>query len=219
MALAFPLALADFFDGLRIRESVFWLPEQLETDRTAGGEVLVADHGARLWEGRVTLAADTFEQIGAAEAKLSILAQAGRSFYVHPMGFAYPAADPGGVILGAAVPLISSVAADRRSLTIKALPAGYQLRPGDFLAFAYGSSPVRRALHRVVVGATASGTGVASNIEVTPEIRAGAAANAVITLKKPFCKAVMLPGSIQSATQQPGGWMAGPSFSFVQTLR
>lgn len=219
MALVFPVALDDFFAGLKIREAVFWLPSSLEMDRTAGGEVLTADHGARLWEGRVTLVSARPSVQGAVDAKISVLHQAGRAFYVFPRQYAYPAADPNGEGLGVAVPVISGLFSDGRSVAIGGLPPGYVLTPGDFLAFDYGSAPTRRALHRVVIGAVANSGGLVSSIEVTPEIRPGALVGAPVILRRPSCKAVLLPGSVSSGVQSVGGVVSGASFSFVQTLR
>ena len=48
---------------------------------------------------------------------------------------------------------------DNKSLKLGGLPAGYSLRRGDMLHFDYGSSPTRRALHRIVEDATANGPG------------------------------------------------------------
>jgi len=217
-ALTFPLGYDAFWGALRIQSAAFYLPESLEMNRTASGEVLTADMGARLWEAEVQLAQGIHDDQTAIEAFMSILRQAGRTFQAGDPRRKYPAYDPTGSILGAASPTISAFAANSREITISGLPANYQIRRGDFLSFAYGSSPVRQALHQVVTAKTASAGGVATDIEVTPHIRSGATAGIAVQLAKPWCKAQVVPGSYR-----PGFGArvhtSGASFRIVQTLR
>ena len=105
---------------------------------------------------------------------------------------------------------------DNKRLSIQGLPTNYELTPGDFLSFTYGSSPTRYALHQVVSAAQADGLGQTDLFEVTPLIRPGASTSAAVTLIKPYCKAVLTDlsfgaGSFRVTTDL--------SFSFVQTLR
>ena len=217
MALSFPLATT-YFGGLQINQGRVYLPESLEINVTGGGEVLSNDLGERLWVGDVTIAPRPHRIMAAVEAQLSVLRQAGRSFFAFDPRVPAPISDPTGSILGASSPVIASLAVNNRELTISGLPAGYVLSAGDNLSFAYGSAPTRYALHQIVVGSTANGVGLTGLIEVTPLIRAGASVGASIVLIKPYCKAVYTPGSYQAST---GGQVmsGGLSFSFIQSLR
>lgn len=214
MAITFPVPLADFFLKMAKVSVQFTLPEVLESSRTAGGEVLTADLGTRLWYGTVGIAPEYHSEANEIEARLSILRQAGRSFLVSPSTKMYPRHDPDGLILGASTPTIHSMVGVRE-LKLTGLPSGYQVGAGDYLSFEYSG---KYALHQVVVGGTASGAGVTGNLEVTPHIRPGATAGLAVKLVKPICKAVYIPGSHQVPTSE-GPFTGGGGFSFVQTLR
>lgn len=214
--ISFPWAIEDFFAGLRVASITFALPEALRQEETQGGEIITAALGQRLWGGTITLTQGYHDDIAATDARLSILREAGRSFLVYPRHKEFPRADPGGAILGASAPIIHALPS-AREIQISGLPSGYVISPGDFLSFAYGTSPVRQALHQVVVGATASAGGVTPALEVTPAIRPGAAVGAALRLVRPFCKAVFVPGSYREPAFA-ARLGSGPSFSFRQTL-
>lgn len=218
MALSFPLSAAAFFQTLQIASGRVHLPGLIEVSQTAGGEVFTADLGARLWAGQATLAPRNHAALAVFEAKLALMQQPGASFFAYDPRRVGPAYDPAGTILGASSPVIASLNGNARELTISGLPAAYVLTPGDYLAWAYGSSPTRYAMHQIVTGATASGGGVTGSIEVTPYIRAGAAVSAAVTLIRPAFKSVIVPGSV---TPSDGGQVLsrGLSFAFQQTLR
>jgi hypothetical protein len=218
MALTYPLTLAQFFDLTDIQTGKFTLPDARQFDTTAGGEILESSLGSRLWMGEVTLISKTHKSQAQIEAFIEALMEPGTSFLAYDKRAAFPASDPTGSILGAATPVISSVAANNKDLTISGLPAAYVLTRGDMLSFTYSSSPTRYALHRVVVGATASGGGVAT-VEVTPPIRPGFAVSAAITLIKAKMQAKIVPGSYQPSHGDPGLQSSGVSFQFSQTLR
>ena len=85
------------------------------------------------------------------------------------------------------------------------------------LAFQYGSNPVRHALHRIVVGGTASGSGLSPMLEVVPNLRPGAVAGLAVSLVRPTCKARVLPDPTYGSGRQ--ALSRGASFDFIQTLR
>lgn len=218
MAYSFPLTRAEFFSGLEVASCTFELPATVEISRTAAGDVLTADLGPRLWRGSVSLLPDYWSGAEAVKAKLALLQQAGASFLAYPLPLSAPAKDPGGALIAGASPTLSAIAASNREIQLAGLPAGYALSPGDFLSFTYGSNPTRRALHQVVTGAVASAGGSTPAFEVVPAIRPGAATGAAVTLNKPYCKAVMAPGTVNAGVSGPR-ITAGISFSFIQTLR
>lgn len=219
MALTYPLPLATFADTLLIAQASCYLPEQLAQSRTAGGEQLISDMGERLWTGRIELGPMQRHELGRPEALISLLRQAGRSFQMFDRRRNYPLLDPTGAILGAAAVTILALGADVREMSLTGLPVGYVLSAGDYLSFAYGSSPVRQALHRIVdTTVTANGAGQTPLFEVVPGIRPGAVAGAVVTLKKPFCKAVIVAGSTTENTGR-STLSDGLGFDWVQSLR
>lgn len=217
MALTFPLPLAEFFNRLRIASLELAPTDATVTSRTRGGEVLTAQVGNVLWQGIAQLTPRPRADADAVRALLQLMRRPGASFLATPSHRAGPIADPEGAILGAAAPKIDLIDANRRDVRIKDLPAGYVLSPGDYLSFTYGSSPTRYGFHQLVQGATASGGGVASGLELTPPLPAGVSATIGVTLVKPVFKAVLAGapgyGTISRAS------VDGMQLSFVQTLR
>lgn len=216
MALSFPLTAAQFIQKLRIQSARFWLPDATVSESTEGGEIFTASRGPRLWQAEFSLAAGAHADIDFDEAGLSLLAMPGATFFAYDPRRTGPKDDPDGAILGASAPIITSVA--YRDIGITGLPAGYVLRRGDYIGWAYGSSPTRYALHRAVTTATASGSGVISAIEVVPPVRPGLTVGTAVTLRRPVCKMVVQPGSI-SVGAGSGMISSGATFRATQTLR
>lgn len=217
MALSFPLSREQFFQTLKVSEVTFRDTLPIETTQLADGTVIKASLGAALWRGTVKLAPAYSTDAVAVEAYLSLLQRPGATFFVFDPRRIGPKADPDGTALASAAPQIASINANNRDIALSGLPAGFVISPGDMLSFAYGSSPTRYALHRVVVGATANGSGTTGQFEVSPMIRTGASAGTNVTLVRPYCKA-MMTGDPDYGT---GGPLIsnGASFDFIQTLR
>lgn len=219
MALSFPLDRDTFLGALPVSEQVFDLSENLEISGLGDGSILRDEVGPRLWTGTFAIDHMTFAQARQVEALLSLLQGPQRSFLAWRLDCAYPASDPDGSQLSGYSPTISALDANNRELRITGLPVGYTLGRGDMLSFAYGSGPVRYALHRIVSGsAVADGQGLSPWIEVVPHIRPGAAVSAAVTLTRPFCKAIVVPGSVTPGTSRRSK-LRRLSFSFMQTLR
>ena len=215
MSLSFPLSLDSFFAGLPVTECEFHLPATLATSRTRGGTVLTARVSERLWTGKVTLAPQRHRDAAGIEAKVSALLEPGRSFLAHPLPFHFPQADPHGAGLDGYAPVLCSIEAGGRELSIAGLPGDYVLSPGDFLSFAYGTNPTRYGLHQVVTATIANSAGLTPKVEVTPAVRQGANAGTAVTFVRPFIKAILLP----PPSRRFGPAVAsGLSFDFVQTL-
>lgn len=220
MPLTYPLPLATFADILPIASISFHLPEQVVMSRTGKGEQLSADVGERLWTGQITLGRLTRAEAGRPEVLIDLIRQnASRTFLLYDRYRTNPLLDPTGTILGASTPSILALGSDARELSLTGLPVGYTLSVGDYIAFAYGTAPVLSALHRVVdTTVTANGSGQTPLFEVTPALRPGAVAAAPVTLRKAFCKAVAVAGSIEEAMRY-STITEGMAFEWVQTLR
>lgn len=216
MALTFPLPI--FFAGLPITKADFDLNDAVEISQTGGGEILSADLGSRLWTGTATLRRMYHREAEKHKATLNLLRRPGRSFMVFNPAIPGPASDPTGSYLSAVAPVIDTLATNNRELTIGGLPNGFFLDAGDMLAFSYSASPTRYALHQIAVGSSVDATGKTGLIEVSPNIRAGAAVGSPITLYQPACKAVLVPGSVTPGTAR-NLFTEGVSFQFIQTLR
>ncbi|MGN7870966.1 hypothetical protein [Paracoccus sp. 22332] len=218
MAYAFPLSHGQFMAILPIQDFSFDLPEAIETSETGGGEILRADLGTRLWQGEIGLGEMTPDERDEVMAMLDVLRRPGASFMAHDVRRPAPRLDPAGTELGAAAPQLLSVASTSRDVRLSGLPAGYALRRHDYLAFAYGTNPVRRALHRIASPAVAAANGQTAAFEVSPAVRPGWAAGAAVSLVRAACKAVVVPGSVDPGRRK-GVMTTGVRFRFQQTLR
>ena len=216
-AITFPVSLANFYDTLGVGSCTFEDTLPIETSQMADGTILKASLGASLWRGRLNLVPRTHADAQAIEALVSVLKRPGASFLARDPRRVGPKLDPTGSTLGASTVQINSLNVDNRQISLKGLPAAYVISVGDMLSFTYGSSPTRYALHRVVEAATANGSGVTPQFEVTPLIRSGAAVDATVTLVKPVCKAVLLPEISYGETALT--YTQGMSLEFIQTLR
>lgn len=216
-ALTFPLTLAQFFDRLPVAEvPVLVCAAQRQLTGLESGEILSAERAAPLWQGEIRLRPMRSRAAAEIAALLALLENNHGAFLARPAQQFGAASDPAGAALGASVPAIDTLDPDSRRLKLSGLPAGYELTPGDFLSFAY--SGTRRAFHQVVQGGAADGLGVTSLLEVTPQIRPGASAGAVVDLVKPTCRAVLVPGTVDYGARR-GNITAGMGFAWRQTMR
>lgn len=219
MAYAFPLSAAQFISRLPVQDITFELSEAMEVSETGGGEILTADLGTRLWKGRISLGDMTPDEAAEVLPLIDVLRRPGASFMCHDISRPGPRGDPQGTALGAATPQLLQVDANNRDIRLTGMPAGYRLSPYDYLAFSYGTNPVRYALHRAASMRQANGAGAfGSGLEVIPNIRPGFAALAPVTLLRASCKAIIVPGSYQPGRRK-ATMTTGVSFDFIQTLR
>jgi hypothetical protein len=217
MALTYPLTFAQFLGALRVEEVTFRMSHPQEHTRLGDGTVISASLGASLWTGTIRLAPANHPRHAQMEALIGLMDQPGATFLCYDPRYLGPAGDPTGAILGSRTVTIHSVASNMREFRLTGLPASYVLSPGDMLGFQYGSNPVRYALHRIVVGGTASSGGLTPLMEVVPNLRSGAVAGLTASLIRPACKARLLPEPTYGAGRQ--ALSRGASFDFIQTLR
>lgn len=219
MPLTYPLALSEFSDGLQVVDCQVFLPDLLAASKDGIGNVYMDDLGDRLWIGQISQHRRLHAEARRIDARLSALREAGASFLICDPSALGPAYDPSGAILGGAVPVINSLAANSRELTIASLPANYVITQGDRIAWTYVVGSVTKyAYHKVVTGRTANGSGTTGQIEVSPPIRAGVTVSTPVTLIKPAFEAVYDPGTYQAPTAR-GVQSEGLMFGFQQTLK
>ena len=221
MPLTFPLSAAEWMDKLAVDDVVFDLDEAMEISETAGGEVMSKRLSPSLWRGRVDLTGLRYDCGAERAAMLAVLRQPGASFLVYNRRKQFPAYDPDGSRLGSAIPIINTVYA--QTIRLDGFPPLYRLTAGDYIGWQYGTDPVRYALHQVTVTATANGAGSSNPgrinaLDIYPFARTGAVPGIPVTVIRPVCKAIILPGEAGEAT-----WgrvaVAPRSFAWQQTLR
>lgn len=211
MAVTLPLS-TDLIDALDVDSVVFAPFYGQETTGQASGAIIVKELRSTLWKAQ--LSRSNILPADADELQADLLALEGSlyTFYCYNPRRAYPAADPGGSILGASAVQIHTVGASNKSLRLKGLPNGYVLTKGDYLSFDYGSS---RALHQIIEAATADGSGITPEFEVRPAIRPGAAVNDDVSLVKPAALMRILPPGFQLQTD---GYLSSLTFEAVQVI-
>lgn len=220
--LASPLTLAQLFDHPLFGASAMscFLPDNRRFNKTGGGLVFGSERGTRLWQGSVQMTPLSHADAGEIDALMALVTGSGMAFLMYDSRSAYPRADPTGSILGASVPILSFVNANKVDINISGLPAGYVISAGDTLSFTYGTSPVRYAMHKVVVGKTAGSGGIATAVQVTPPLRPGYSVGVTqISLIKSPMIAQVVPGSYVPPNFQSGVISSPGSFDFMQTLR
>lgn len=218
MPLTFPLSLSEFFEGLGIVTARFWLPAMVESGETGGGEIVTSSYGPRLWNIDVAVRTRAHGEQAKAVARMEMLLEAGGSFFAFDATRRWPQDDPSGAVISGASPVVDSVLSGNRRIKVTGLPAFYHLTEGDLIAWTYGGSPLRYALHRVAQGATASSTGIIAALELTSPVRPGTANGDPITLVDPACKAKVVPSSYDPPRHR-AVLSDGFSFQARQTLR
>ncbi len=202
MAITFPLATSVLADKLKIKSVVFDIKRNDELSGSGDGRLWQAELAPPLWTAEVALRTDfndAAKQIAAIIRKLNGSQEA---FFLFDPISKYPQYDPTGSILGASTVTISSIISGRNSLALTGLPAGYRITVGDKMSIAYSSSPTRYAFLEASETITANGSGVTGQIEVFPHVPVGISAAAAVTLKKPACKMILMPGSHNPGTAQ-----------------
>lgn len=194
------------------------MPESLELSESGGGDLLTADIGERLWQGEVTLGKITRAEDADAITLIDVI-RAGKPFLVFDVRRPGPRDDLTGASLGSAAVTIHALPVNNRQVRLAGLPAGYTLQRGDYLGWDYGSAPVRRALHKVVdVSVTADAAGTTPAFEILPNVREGAQLGAAVRLVRPYCTAIIVPGSVTAGTAA-ATLTEGARFQWRQTLR
>lgn len=215
MAVTFPAPITYIADLLRVPSRSFTLMTQQEVSGLGSGQILVADLAPALWVADIETKPMRRPEAHELLARLDTLDGALNSFYLYDPWKCAPTSDPRGELLGSSAVKIYALDINNKEMRLYGLPAGYVLTAGDYLAFDYGSNPIRRALHRIVNTVTADGSGITPAFEVRPHIRPGAATDIAVALVKAAAKMFLEPGSLSVSGQ---GGMTVISFRAIQRI-
>lgn len=100
--------------------------------------------------------------------------------------------------------LASISSTTRDVVTVNQMPVGFSLAVGDFFSIPVGT---RQHIHRVVVAATASGSGTAT-FSVEPPIRPNATTGTEVRFEAPYCDMVVTSRSLSPFANGRGGMVA-----------
>ncbi|WP_065091643.1 hypothetical protein [Rhizobium leucaenae] len=219
MTVVYPYSLAAFADLLKIGSVVWDIQRNDELSGTGDGRLWQAELAPPLWTGTVTLVPLLNQAAKQIAARIRKLHGAQEALFLYDPLSQYPQADIGGAVLGASLVQVAAVGSNFDTLSLKGLPAGYVLTVGDKMQIAYGGSPTRYAFLEVSETIAANGTGTTPDFGVFPHVPTGVSANVAVTLKKPACKCVIVPGSANPGTaggSNGGGVTSGLTFKVIQ---
>lgn len=201
-----------------LSERFDWLPYKWDIQRndeysgTGDGRVWQAKLAPELWRATVTHAALLHPVAEELDAAIRALRGAETPFLMVSSLFCAPKSDPAGTGLTGANVKLLSIASSRAAVAFSGLPSGYKLSTGDKFSFAYGE---RLYFGEVSEQVVAAANGSTAQVAVFPNLPAGAAAGAVVTLVKPACKVVIVPGSYKVGDID-GRFTRGGTFQIVQ---
>ncbi|OLP44159.1 hypothetical protein [Rhizobium oryziradicis] len=195
MTITYPVDLLADFPGWSTKFEPLYRQEQ---SRTAGGVTYIKDLGSPLWSASYQTRSLKPNELDAWRARLEALEGGLQFFKGVPLSRARPIAYPAGKAVPSN-PVLSAIGSNNKSVTISGLSSGYVFSVGDMVQIA-GSG-----LYRVVEGAVANSGGVASLFEVRPHLWPGTVAGSAVTLIRPSCTMMIVPGSITSDAELATG--------------
>lgn len=213
MSIVYPLPPADFWERLRISgRPEFMLQQNRKQSTDGGGNQLTAFFGMPKWTITVALAGGRHNRNLEQEADLKHLDGRDGTFLAYDTRRPYPASDPDGVTLGAAVVKVRTKGSNNRSLSLEDLTGGYVLTKGDKGSILYDGT--KRHLFELMESVTADGSGDTAEFEIQPPLPVGVDVGDVVTLIKPCAKFKLVAGSYR-ASSSAGNMASGPGFSAI----
>lgn len=217
MALSYPYGLSVLADLLAIEEVSWDIQRNDELSGSGDARIWQAELADPLWTADVVLAADFHQVLKQVGALIRKLYGAQESFMLYDPTSMYPLLDPKGVTLGASVVRVKSVGANRKSLSLKGLPSGYGLTPGDKMQILYASAS-RNFFCEVSEPIAANVSNETAEFEMFPHVPTGLAAEDIVLLKRPACKVFVMPGSFKPGRAR-GAMTEGASFKVMERRR
>lgn len=173
-----------------------------EVEGVGSGQILTAELATPLWSVDIETTLSLFDDGRYIRAILNDLNRPGQVFDVYDPVAQYPRSDPTGSILGSSTVRIDTVGSDG-TVTLKGLPVGYVLLPGDFIQIDFLG---RRGFFEVSQPATANGSGIAGPFRMFPTISTAAPVNTIITLIRPKIQCQFVPSSLSYGTADSASW-------------
>ncbi|BCH59774.1 hypothetical protein RvVAR0630_23980 [Agrobacterium vitis] len=196
MTIVYPIDLLADFPGWSTK---FEPLSRQEQSRTAGGVTYVKDLGSPLWSAAYQTKQLKPNDLDAWRARIEALEGGLQYFRGYSLSRSRPIASPTGKPVPENGVVLSAIGGDNKSVTLSGLGAGYVVSVGDMIQIA-GSG-----LYRIVEGAVANGSGVAGPFELRPHLWPGTAAGSAVTLLRPSCTMMIVPGSIYSEADASTG--------------
>lgn len=188
---------------------------------TWGGLVQSISAGRRLWhmrydlvplrEGPANEVIAALRRLRGSTRRFRALDPLRRIAQAYPNGYAGMVRAGGGTFDGSAT--VQAIGAALDTLTLSGLPAGFVLTPGDLLSFGFGGT--RQALHAVVIGGAASGSGLLA-VTIEPVLIPGVEVGTTVSMLDPWCKAALVKRTFTVAPMANRRYVI--SFAAVQDI-
>lgn len=213
MAISYPLSRAAFWEAIRFAaRPEFVLLQSKKQSQDAGGNTLTAFFGAPKWSVAVVTEGGHHNRNLATEADIKHLDGRDGTFLAYDIRRPFPASDPDGSIVAGSTVQVRTKGTNNRSISLKGLPAGYQITKGDKLSIVYAST--RYFLVEVMESAAANGSGNTDEFEIQPTMPIGIAINDSVVLNRPPGKFKIVAGSYRPASGR-GNIADGVGFSMI----
>lgn len=201
MAIQYPYDLLSGFPGWFTDFDLMYRQEQ---SRSQGGVTYVKDMGTPLWKATYQTRQLRPNEMDMWKAKTKALEGGLKQFIARPLSRCYPIAYPKGRGLGDVSNLkVSSIGADRKTITMSGRPAGYIFSVGDYIQIG------TRNLHQVV--------GVDGlNVEIRPHLWPETKVNDPVKVIQPMCKMLIVPGTLTTTSELATG-RGAVSFEAVES--
>lgn len=220
MAITFPRATPA---ALKVVGLTFVPDPMIEVTPLRSGRQVSVDLGPTLWRAQYQSRQMPEDELGELRAWYDTLLSL-RSFYGYDVLREYPLAYRNSGFAGLTVDaspftgagILLDVEDNNVEIDIGALPVGFTLARGDYLAFDYGTDS--RALHRISAAAVADMSGQLT-VEVRPFVRPGWSAGSpptAIQFYRAAAEMIIVPGSWSDPVDVSR--IGGASFEAVQTL-
>ena len=203
MALTEPLDILSDFPGW---VTDFDLQYRQEQSRVAGGRTYLKDLGPSLWAMSARTKTLSPNHLDHWRARLQAMESGMLTFIGYSLSRKYPIRYPKGAwptgVAFNGVAALHTVGANRKSVRVSNLPAGFVLSIGDMIRIGAGD------LHRVMEGATSDGAGLTPLFEVRPHLWPSVVGNEnpplAVSVFKPHCIMSVAPGSISTSADLSG---------------
>ncbi|MGV1804567.1 hypothetical protein ACQZ6A_22130 [Agrobacterium vitis] len=196
MTVVYPIDLLADFPGWTTKFEPLYRQEQ---SRTEGGVTYIKDLGSPLWSAAYQTKQLKPNDLDVWRARIEALEGGLQYFRGYSLSRSRPIAYPTGKPVPDNGVVLSAIGGDNKSVTISGLGAGYVVSVGDMIQIA-GSG-----LYRVVEGAVANGSGITGPFELRPHLWPGTASGSAVTLLRPSCTMMIVPGSISSEADASTG--------------
>lgn len=212
MALANPLAVADFYDLFKVQDVQFVQAFQQQRSATGSHGTRYADRADTLWKAEITTVPMLNAEAEGIMALINSRAGGIKTFLMYNTRLAYPSPDPLGAIIGATVPKLGTIT-DRIHVAFTGFPNSYVVPRGTYFSILYDTDEYY--LGQFAESKTSNPiTGTIGATEIWPPLPASITGTPDIVIAKPPAKFGIVPGSAYPAKE--GGLNSTIKFSAEQ---